>query len=336
MILELRRRHIQLVLLVLACCLPSLAKAQCFLYPRFTPQNIIMDFGQVIISPDAQVGEVLAMREFPINGVEYGRCVYSSGLAIGEILQGGASSLSPAIYTTNIPGIGIRLARRRQDSIINDIVYYPHTTATRYHTRLVLSQGFFRVELIKTEAQTGSGPLLSGTYSTYYLRELGPSRPILTSTVLGSGVTVVSSSCEVDMGSRNIAVTFDSVSSSQFSGVGSTLSPREFDIQLNCTGPSLGEDVIALSFDYAPDASGADGVIRVDEGTSAASGIGVQLLDRRSDSPVSSGDLVEVGSLSGTSLRSLSLPLEARYYQVGPSVGGGEVRATATFTIQYR
>ncbi|WP_355659713.1 fimbrial protein [Halomonas salifodinae] len=325
-------------MLALAWLLPGMVQAACHVNAGHVAQDITMNMGQVIISPQAQVGEVLAMREFTIHGVNnLGSCDGSSGgWALGRVLQGQPSALAADIHTTNVPGVGIRLSRRRQGQGLDDLVTYPHDHPLLANTTLNLVQGFFRVELIKIAPQTGSGPLSSGTYSTYYLDGSGPSRPMLTSSVLGSGITVVSSSCEVDAGSRNIGVDFGSVSTPQFTGIGSTQASREFSIELNCVGPTLGEDLVVLGFDYLPDPSGAPGVIRIDGGVDAASGVGVQLLDARSDAPIASGDSVDVGSLAGAGERVLSLPLRARYYQTEANVGGGVTRALATFTIEYR
>lgn len=322
--------------LALSALLPGAAQAGCSVNAGVIAQNIDMNMGQVIITPSTQVGEVLAMQEFPIQATEaIIRCDWQGGWLYGRVLKGTPSALAPNIYTTNVDGIGIRLARRRQGSGLNDIVTYPHDQRGNAISNYSLAAGFFRVEIIKIAAQTGSGVLSDGLYSTYYADTSGSSRPALTSHLYGSGITIVSSSCEVDAGTRNIAVDFGSVPSSQFTGVGSTNTERGFDIGLNCVGPTMGEDLVRLSFGYTPDPSGAAGVIRIDDGPEAASGVGIQLLDARTDTPIPQGERVEVGRIAAPGAHQFSLPLKARYYQTTPSVGGGSTQAIATFTIEY-
>ncbi|MCE7524172.1 fimbrial protein [Alloalcanivorax xenomutans] len=315
--------------------LPTITWARCTVNDGVIAQNIDMNMGQVTITPDAQVGDVLAMREFNINGTDtIVRCDWAGGWIYGRVLQGQPSALAPDIYTTNVEGIGIRLARRRQGSGLNDIVTYPHDQRGNSNTNYTLAEGFFRVEIIKTAAQTGSGVLTSGLYSSYYTDGSGSSQPVLTSQLYGSGITIVSSACEVDMGSRNIAVDFGTVSRSVFAGVGSTNTEREFQVGLSCVGPSHGQDTVKLSFGYTPDPDGAAGVIKIDEGSEAASGVGIQLLDNRTSTPIANGDRVELGTVTPGD-HQFQLPLKARYYQTAPTVNGGETRAIATFTIEY-
>ena len=66
----------------------------------------------------------------------------------------------------------------------------------------------------------------------------------------------------------------------------------------------------------------------------AFNGIGIQLLDGRSHTPVSfGGDGLELGAATDGSM---SLPLKARYYQTGTPIRAGPANATATFTLQYQ
>lgn len=321
-----------LALLLLA---PASVWASCRVASGVIPQDIQMGVGQVIVPPDAAVGQVLKEREFPIRAIErVGDCNFWGGSIIGEMLQGSPSSLDSKIYTTNVEGVGVRLSRRLEAN--NTLVYYPHTFEYGSIT-LRLSEGFFRVEVIKIAPATGSGSLAAGRYTNYYMDGTGPGRPMLTSSLSANAITIVSSSCQVDAGSRNIAVDFGTTAAASFGGQGSTLNERSFGIQLRCSGPTMGQDQVDLSFAYTPDAGGAPGVIKVDEGSGAASGVGIQMLDRRNNQAIANGAQVAVGAVNaGERDKVLDLPLKARYYQTGPVVRPGQVRARATFTIEYR
>ncbi|CUR46686.1 Fimbrial adhesin [Alloalcanivorax xenomutans] len=319
------------VVMFVATMVPVMSWAACNVNYGVQAQDINMTMGQVTLTPNAPVGTVLAMKEFPINRTgTIVNCNWGGGYLIGETLIGSPSSYDPKIYTTNVAGIGIRLSRRLDSE--NSTVVYPHQLFR--NGNVYLSGGYFRVEIIKIAEQTGSGTLVSGRYTRYYGDGTGASRPILTSTLDASAITIVSSACEVDMGSRNIAVDFGTVSRSIFAGVGSTNTEREFQVGLSCVGPSHGQDTVKLSFGYTPDPSGAAGVIKIDGGTEAASGVGIQLLDNRTSSPIANGERVELGTVTPGD-HQFQLPLKARYYQTAPTVNGGETRAIATFTIEY-
>lgn len=107
------------------------------------------------------------------------------------------------VYATDVAGVGIRLYRQAAQASNT----YPHTlninTRVGEKTILDLNEGYFQVELIKTATTTGSGPIASaGPFTTYYADGSGISRPILTSSLSGIGITIVTSTCEVDAGSK--------------------------------------------------------------------------------------------------------------------------------------
>ncbi|GHE20786.1 fimbrial protein [Halomonas urumqiensis] len=326
-------------LLATVLLLPEAAKACTMNDPYHQAQNIIMELGQVIIPPDAEVGEMLAAQEFPITRVaDIIDCGSSGGFAYGDIQSGQQpSAIDPEIYTTNVQGVGIRLSRRLVGSSLADLVVYPHTFSLNPNTNYSLAEGYFRVEIFKIAQQTGSGPLLPGQYTSYYIGGYQDT-PILTSEVVGEGITVVSSSCKLDAGSRNIAVDFGSVPSARFTGVGVTHTPRDFSIGMTCNGPNVGEDVAALSFEYTADtaAPAAAGVIRLQQGVDAASGMGIQLLGMPGEAPVANGEVLELGTVQAGQERQFTQDMRARYYQTQANVTSGLTRAQATFNIEYR
>lgn len=297
-----------------------------------TAQRINMNVGQVIVRPDAAIGQVLARKEFSIRKVDpIATCDWRGGRTIGEMLQGQASGTVKDTYTTNVPGIGVRLARRFDGKD----TFYPHFITYRPPGRgLYLAPGYFTVEIIKIGSETGSGSLAAGQYTTYYPDGSGPSRPLLVTELTANAITIVSSACFVDAGSRNIAVNFDSMYRGRFTGVGSTHQTREFDVQLTCSGPSAGRDVVKLSFDYTPDPANVPGVIRLDGGAGSASGVGIQLLTANGE-PIRQQQPLTVATLDTPDLRTVTVPLQARYYQTAPAVQAGDTQARATFTIEY-
>lgn len=322
----------------LASLLPDLGWAYCYVETGAI-QKIKVNLGPIAVSSDMPVGKVLDRQELPVSAsYKLGRCHEAGGHLIADMLIGQPSDYDPKIYTTNVQGIGIRISwklsgRNTKVFPYNDRLANHYTFLwgwNKYHFRQ--QPGTVKVEIIKIAKQVGSGTLMPGLYAHYYAGGSGPGKPMTTITL---GATVITASaCEVDMGSRHIAVDFGTVSRSMFAGVGSTNTEKEFQVGLACVGPGHGQDSVKLSFAYTPDPSGAPGVIKIDGGTEAASGVGIQLLDNRTASPIDKGERIELGAMTPGKHR-FQLPLKARYYQTAPTVNGGETRAIATFTIEY-
>ncbi|TDB28579.1 type 1 fimbrial protein [Stenotrophomonas sp. ATCM1_4] len=308
----------------------------------FVAQDVQMDMGQVTILPGTPVGGVIKELVATINQVEgIGTCTSSGGYAEGRYVnaQQAQSTSIANTYNTLVEGVGIRVYR---DSGTVQ-AYYPHTVplaAREKNLDITLNGGRFRVELIKTAIQTGSGPIAaSGRFTTYYLDGDGPSRPELTSTFKGTGTTVVSPTCEVLAGSRNLVVDFGAVPASTFTGVGSRAVNRDFDIRLSCQGSNLAayQSAIGIRLDATQDSSNRAGVLRLTQGGNTATRIGIELVQRdgAAERALAFGTTVPLGrTVVGSS--AFNLPLRARYIQTqAGAVGPGTANGAATFTITY-
>jgi type 1 fimbria pilin len=189
----------------------------------------------------------------------------------------------------------------------------------------------FTVELIKTAPITGSGPLVAGQYSSYHLSS-DPGHPVMTTWVTGHGITIVSSSCEVDAGSKNIPVNFDDVPQGSFHGVGSTAVERKFTINLQCQQSS---NIVTLQIDGTADPSNSPGVLQITQGARSAKGVGIQVLDEL-HRPVVYGSNSIGGFRNSDGPNLVQVPFFARYYQTESVITPGEANAIATFTIRYQ
>ncbi|MBB1599755.1 fimbrial protein [Variovorax sp. UMC13] len=323
-----------LATLALLCGAPG-AWATCVRYPRTLAKSVTMDMGRVFIPNDLAVGGSIASREFaiPTRGISefVFDCTRGGGTLIGVMLQGSPVESGSAIYSTAVTGVGIRLSRVITADLI---VTYPHRLA-RPATNIYFPEGTkFKVELIKTAAVTGNGPLAAGTYTQYYGD--GDSVSMLTTTLSGNGITIITPSCTVDAGSRNIPVNFGKVATSSFSGRSSTAGDRNFNIQLNCSAGQNAQNTVQIKMDATADPANVDGVLRLTQaaaGTNTAGGIGIQVVNANTQAAVKFGDTVDVGpSKDG----SYVLPYTARYYQTGDRVAPGQANGTATFTLDYR
>ncbi|VXA54849.1 conserved exported hypothetical protein [Acinetobacter proteolyticus] len=315
--------------------------AACRLY-NYTPNDVQMSVGRVVVRPSDEVGKILRKATFAITdkGTRADRCDSSDRL-IAELNQ--AYPLSPlgnSIYTTNIPGIGIRLYREAENAS-NFSGYYPYTRGgLRYGTTYNLAPGYFVVEIIKIAEQTGSGALVPGQYSSYYIQGY-PTRPFLTSTVLANAITIASSSCELQ-GNINKVVQLPTVMKSGFSGVGSTQGEQTFDLNILCNGgknPTGYEEKnqISLDFDFPQDGTNNQVMANTAPNSTKANGVGVQLLWKyqNKNQVIRRGDKLDVGTVNSNQTVQYNIPLSARYYQTAANVTAGTVRAMATVTIQY-
>ncbi|RMH90934.1 type 1 fimbrial protein [Lysobacter pythonis] len=305
----------------------------------FRPQEVRMDMGRVVILPDTPLGAVIKELVVPINERSNIASCNRGGSARGAYVNAAQQRSVPGfsnVHYTDVAGVGIRVYR--DSGSVK--AYYPHTLNFFGSSSLRLAGGNFRVELVKIAARTGSGPIApSGRFTTYYFDGDGPARPVLVSFFSGTGTTVVSPTCTVRAGSRNIVVDFGSVSNTVFTGPGTRAANRDFDIQLDCQGSNLAgyQSGIGIRLDGAQDGSGMPGVLGLSPGANNATRIGIELVRRVGavEQPVRFGETLAIGTTRpGTSL--LALPLRARYVQTrAGAVGAGLANATATFTITY-
>lgn len=142
-------------------------------------------------------------------------------------------------------------------------------------------------------------------------------------------------SCQV-RAPGTIDVLFGKVPQSNFKGRGSVTAERNFDITLNCRAGVGVRNIVYLRMDATKDpaAVGDDGVLQITQGgTSNATGVGIQIVDGNSRTPVKFGDDALVGeSKDGDYV----LPYTARYFQTGERVTPGQANGTATFTVIYK
>ena len=320
------------------------AAARCGVVNNFIAQDVQMDMGQVVIPPELPVGAVIKRIEVPINGREDAiYCdFFSSSTARGRYVQAeqlGAATPIADVYPTRVAGIGIRVFR--QGSTV--ATYYPHDLplfgSSWPRSYYDLDGGRFIVELVKTAATTGSGPIANnGRFTTYYIGS-DTARPVLTSTFRGQGTTIVYPTCKVDAGSRNIVVDFGQVPSSRFDGVGTRAQDRDFAIRLTCQGSNVASEQndIGVRLDSASAHPSQPGVLRVDGGPQAAQRVGIEVVrvTGTSTAPMTFGQALPLGrTRPGT--QAFELPLRARYIQTEPGkVRPGQASAQATFTIEY-
>jgi type 1 fimbria pilin len=299
------------------------------MFPSWQDPHVNMDLGRVVIPAGLQPGDTIKTWSTP-----FGRsgnavwCDRDGGYLNADVVQGQAVPGFSKVYTTGVAGVGIRMTTA--STFGTGSLVYPGRTFLALNQYYTFNDRTLTVELIKTAPVTGSGPLVAGQYSSFYL-PTDPGHPVMTSWVQGNAITIVSPSCEIDAGSKNIAVNFGSVPLGSFGGVGTTAASRPFTINLQCQ-QSPGSVLVRL--DGTTDPSNSPGVLQITQGAQSARGVGIQVLDRNNQ-PVVYGSNMNAGS-SPSGPSTLQVPFTARYYQTGGVITPGEANSLATFTIQYQ
>lgn len=326
-----RRMRLAVTALVLLCGVQG-AWASCTRTPGAQTKFITTDMGRILVPPDLAVNATIATRSFvvPVTGAYEtpARCS-NGGTVTYTILQGSPIASDSKIYSTAVAGVGIRLSAGTPPFNM----FYPAVMHSDGNFGLIyLSGDTVTLELIKTAAVTGSGPLAAGTFSQAITD--GDGFSVLTTMLSANGTTFVTPSCVVDLGSRNIPVAFDKVPLSSFKGQGSTAVDRSFNIRLNCNAAQNPQYTVRMRMDAQADPSNAPGVLRLTQGgTATAGGVGIQVVDGTARAPVKFGDDVVIGPLKDGSY---VLPYTAHYYQTGSKVTPGQANGMATFTLSYK
>ncbi|WP_414707128.1 fimbrial protein [Psychrobacter sp. UBA5136] len=333
--------------LLMSCVLSSEVYARCTADWGFTPIDISMNVGRVVVRPSDPVGTVLRRASFPVtpNGSKISCNIF--GGTIQAVLSQ-TPSLSPAggdsVYNTNIKGIGIRLYRDAGNG--SDFSgYYPYSKALSGGTLLrdktyTLGEGFFVVEIIKTAASTGSGALTAGRYSSYHSRD-DVNNPFLTSTVYGNAITIASSSCEL-LGEPNKTVQLPTVNKSGFKGVGSTQGTQAFDLNFLCNGGEnltayVQSNKISLNFDYTLAPNTTNVLANNAPASTRAKGVGIQLKTNYNNvsKVIVKNEKLALGTVKSNQNIQYNVPLDASYYQTDAIITPGKVSSVATVTIEY-
>ncbi|MGN4151780.1 fimbrial protein [Burkholderia gladioli] len=290
--------------------------------PVFDPNAV--PIGGIIYSSD-QLGITATNKK---NFYDSYRCSIPANLPLYFDINGIGTPINQ-IYPTSIPNIGMRL------TVWTIPLPKLRASASRSGTwNLTL-----KIELIKTGEITAGG-MLSGTI--FQLRESAADKPLLLEARFAAPVNIQPRVPTCQVATPSVTVPMGTMTTSMFTGPGSTTFARHFEIALACSGGAANTSTHAHV--TLTDASLPGNISTTLSLTkeSTASGIGVQI--RRDDKLLGFGpDSDAVGNtnqwymgniVQGTA--ELRVPLTARYVQTGTKVGAGSANARATFTLSYQ
>ena len=304
------------------------ASADCTPLNGWQNKTFYITIPKIVIPRDAPIGTTLFSQtiNFPSQAVVT-NCP-KGGRAVYAIFTGGWVPDSSGVAPTNVPGIGIRIADISNAQVAS---YYGAASTggsfrgiytfdeqDKYHW----TADGFSIQLLKT-GPTSTGSLSTGTVAGLLLKNLY----WMTAIQIVDGGSFSTSGCTVN--TKSLTVPLGSVKRSEFSGVGSTNKTNTFNIFVDCSESTN----INMTLNAVADSSNAPGVIAIDSsaGTTAAKGVGIQLLHRNNPVVIGSPFVIGRTVVNGAS----RIEMGARYYQTKSTITAGQANATATFTLTY-
>lgn len=317
------KTYLKFIMLALLLFIGLDVSATCTINEGLSVIKWTVSAGTVLVNGSDPVGKVLYTKSLTSiqNGKKFIKCsegeTYYFSMFTGSPVAGMAD-----VFSTNIPGIGIRITDAKGRTFGQPGIVIP--TQPDVYTLVDFTPMTF--ELIKTEvaSQGGAldkvmvaGMLIPGYSDGEYMKVSMGNTTIKANNVC----TVNNPVINTDMGSN--------VSRYDFKGVGKTLQEKDITIGLTCDQFAK----VSIQFDATSVPNNPD-IIALSPSSKSAEGFGIQLLDKRNNNPIQLGKplLITDSAASGA----LDMQFIARYYQTEDRVEGGEINATANFTMTYQ
>lgn len=277
-----------------------------------------LNLGNLVVQRDAPVGTVLATVNSSYTNQQVDMCT-GGGYENYYITYPGASTTGISnVYSTNIPGIGIR-------GKMFGIYASPAGVSNYiYGNSAGIFSGPATLEVVKT------GTTSSGTFITGEAMKVTVDNGAKIESIVITGGSVTSLACSVS--TPNVNVALDPVLSSSFTGVNSTKGPQPFTIGLSCSASARIN--ASLSFTQNTDTSDSSVIQLTGAGTQgSATGVGIQLL--YGSTILKNNTNVVLKTSSGGSEFPTGA-FTARYFQTRSTVTTGDANATATLNLTYQ
>ncbi|OTA17305.1 fimbrial adhesin protein precursor [Xenorhabdus vietnamensis] len=262
----------------------------CHFESKYIAQNFSINSGSFPVSREMNIGGII--DSYPVKSVGLNKTHCDASTKIEWKFSGYpliTANGSQDLYDSGVSGIGIRVNTQEHEA---------------------------KIEFVKTENQTGSGMIKSGTLTAYMEGTAIYSYHL-------SNISFITPSCFLQK--RDILVPMGKIESAEFSGINSTAGEREFTVELSCNTSTPLELVFGTST-----LSGFGDVLDLDQDKNSASGVGLQVLYQNQPIPFNSS--IKLGNTTdGTH----SVSLKARYIQTGNRITAGKANATTTLDIIY-
>ncbi|HGW6106286.1 TPA: fimbrial protein [Citrobacter werkmanii] len=299
------------------------------------PENGKMTFqlpASITVEPDTPVGTIIYEESIQSGQIDM-ECHDTGNKNKGYVTLTDADArygVLEGVYQTNVHGIGIRMAEARDripefnsKNIVIPMHFDSYGTSgwsiikTVYHASLQLvvtddvEDGYLDTASLMAEEKWGKTVVAQLLVSP-------------------TSVHIKSNTC--NLADKNIYVPLKTVSVDNFdSQYSEVLTDDSFKI-------AISDCRAGTQIDYQFNSAGSTGVtdgniLTIASGDSAASGVGIQIMDK--NETVLSFDQTYMAVSSTSASEVVEIPLKARYIKTG-NINAGKVDAVATFEVYYR
>lgn len=288
-----------------------------------------------LIQRDVLVGTVLSTTSVTstivcnTTGMVPGeRWIYTAASTNVDLGAGASTSVRKtpypgiALFWTNLNNTGSSATWSR--FLLNDT-----TSIRRQPTQA--TPGIANTFFSDTIALWADGPIAAGMFPGYSFainygspNDASPANRLVTFTIPPFAVNAVACSVLESV----IPVPMGTVEKRSFGGVGSTSEDVPFSIPLECDANTR----VNITLQGNADASGAPGVLALNNDADSATGVGVQIL--QGGTPVTFNNLTYINTTAVDG--PFNIDYTARYYKTAANMTTGGANATATFTMTYR
>lgn len=305
--------------LLLALLASSAVKADCGQASGASPVHWdAIDLGTIQVQRDTPVGKMIYSRQLSSsqNGKNYVFCQPGTAL-ISASTPRTASGVLANVYSTGIPGVGIKMYETKYETSTFDNPARTGTFNGSLGTNIEMGPGV-TIEIYKT------GPITSGAFATgkYFSKKYGSYESIWGNI---TGGYVQQLACSLNQTTVNVKL--GDWMTTSFTGPGAATTPQPVNIGLNCdSGTRVNVNLQGTADTRQP------GTLKLTPEANVADGVGVQILNQNNQ-PVTlnSKSLLTTTSTSGNYI----INWQARYIQTAATVTSGPANAQATLTITY-
>ncbi|AQV94544.1 type 1 fimbrial protein [Cupriavidus necator] len=316
-ILLIARQWILTALLLLAgSALPGVAAAGCSFAAGRTGDITLSVPASITVPRDTPVGSVIYTST--LNPPPYQVSVSCTSDPAGIINLVGSQPVSSTLFPIGNSGLSARWMYQSTSSFFG--AYGAMT--------LVGKTGFggtrHGIQIVKT-GNIAAGATVPGGYVLSW--DFGALNALRLT--LSNSIAIVTQSCSTS----DVTVKLGTCRTSDLRGPGTYAAATGFTIPVN----NCPAGMHSVKFRINPAtaiASGTSSVATLD-GSSTASGVGVQLLDGNG-TPYAFGTVTAVSGYNSGTGGSLSIPMQARYYQTAAMVGAGSANTAMILTMDYQ
>lgn len=300
------------------------------------PGTMVKDFGDIIISPTAKKGDVIASVTYDETDVR--RAVGTGGTFLNcianDVIMWGNSSFGTTIYNgkehidSGIEGLAFRVSLGSSSYLhrppFDHFSFPPDYSSQISGGRTAFQYDYIRpvvISLIKTTDNVASGIVPAGTL--FNVQEIGSGFNIFYYNI--GAFSVTTGVCEVS--DYPAEVSLGSAYSQRFRNPGDTQNETNFSISLTCNSSTLSPKI---TFEGATDSTYPT-VFHNASGEGYAENVGVQLL--ANNSVITPGSSVSLGQVGATSV--MQYGFSARLFSTGSAVTAGSIDVPVIFTVSY-